>query len=299
MKKPIKSLPEDKPRIYTEEKVIIHKPGELKKNLCISPWLLKKSRTSSRIRGVLWTLTGTAFLIFVWELAAGFYGSGLILPGPLPVFRQFISLIQTRRFLSALGGSLVRVLGGIIIAVPLGMAAGISAGLDRRVNAFLKPLFQVISATPVLSVILIAFLFLGAGRTPLFTAFLMVFPVMAANAIEGMHSTDPKYKELFIAFRMSRKETLKYLYIPSLAPFILGGLRSSLSLCWKVVVAAEVIVQPLGSLGAGMQQAKAQLETPELFAWTAATVIAAASTQGVFSLLIKQYGRGRKSGGSK
>jgi len=235
----------------------------------------------------LWTIAGIAFLLALWELGSRFFGSRLILPGPLPVLESFVRLMQTRRFLQALGGSLLRVLAGIAIAVPLGAAAGIAAGLDSRVRAFLKPLFSVISATPVVSVILIAFLFLGSGRTPVFTAFLMVFPVMAANTIEGIGSTDNKLKELFTAFKMNRAETLKYLYIPSLVPFILAGLRSSLSLCWKVVVAAEIIVQPMRSLGAGMQQAKAFLETPELFAWTAATVIAAAFTQGILSLVIK------------
>jgi NitT/TauT family transport system permease protein len=242
---------------------------------------------------IFWTLAGIAFLFALWELGARLFGSALILPGPLPVLAGFIRLLQTRRFLEALGGSLIRVLAGIVIAVPLGAAAGIAPGLNIRVRAFLKPLFSVISATPVVSVILIAFLFLGSGKTPVFTAFLMVFPVMAANTIEGIGSTDPKLKELFTAFKMSRVETLKYLYIPSLVPFILAGLRSSLSLCWKVVVAAEVMVQPLRSLGAGMQQSKMQLGTPELFAWTAAAVIAAASTQGILSLVIKCRGKKR------
>jgi NitT/TauT family transport system permease protein len=245
----------------------------------------------------LWTLAGIVFLLLVWELAARFYGSLIILPGPLPVLKSFFDLVKTPRFLAALGGSLLRVLGGIAVAVPLGIAAGIAAGLDRRAGAFLRPFFTVISATPVMSVILIAFLFLGSGRTPVFTAFLMVFPVMSANVIEGVKSTDPKLKELFAAFRMSPGETLKYLYVPSLVPFILGGLRSSLSMCWKVVVAAEVLVQPLRSLGAGMQQAKAQLETPELFAWTVATVIAAALTQVLISVVIRR--RGRRRGGEK
>ena len=248
-------------------------------------------------RRVLWTLAGVLFLLLVWELAARVYHSGLILPGPLPVLSRLAELVCSRRFLISLGGSFLRVLGGIVIAVPLGIAAGIAAGLDRRAGFFLKPLFSVISATPVISVILIVFLFLGAGRTPVFTAFLMIFPVMAANTIEGVNSTDPRLKELFAAFRMSLGETLRYLYIPSLVPFILGGLRSSLSLCWKVVVAAEVIVQPLGSLGAGMQQARAQLETPELFAWTAATVCAAAFTQGILSLFLKVYRHSGKRGG--
>ena len=242
--------------------------------------------------GLPWTLAGIAFLLLLWELASRVYGSNLIMPGPLPVLNSLIDLVMTRRFLAALWSSLVRVLAGITIAVPLGIAAGIAAGLDRRAFAFLKPLFSVIAATPVMSVILIAFLVLGSGRTPVFTAFLMIFPVMTSNVIEGINSTDPRLKELFTAFRMSRGETLKYLYIPSLVPFILGGLGSSLSLCWKVVVAAEVLVQPLRSLGTGMQQAKASLETPELFAWTAATIIAAAVTQGILSFAVKHIGRG-------
>ena len=243
---------------------------------------------------VLWTLAGIGFLLLAWELAARVYGSGLILPGPLPVFGSFIELVASRRFLSALAGSFLRVMGGIVIAVPLGIAFGAAAGLDKRIGAFLKPFFSVVSATPVISVILIAFLFFGAGRTPVFTAFLMVFPVMSANVIEGIKSTDPRLKELFVSFRMSLSETLRYLYIPSIVPFILGGLRSSLSLCWKVVVAAEVMVQPLRSLGAGMQNARAHLETPELFAWTAATIIAAAVSNLMLSLLLKQRQRNPK-----
>ena len=234
-----------------------------------------------------WTIAGIVFLLLLWELASRVYSSELILPGPLPVLLRFIELVSTPRFLQALLGSFIRVIWGIIIAVPFAIAAGIAAGLDKRVNAFLKPLFSVISATPVISVILIAFLVLGSGRTPVFTAFLMIFPVMAANVIAGVNSTDSRLKELFAVYRMSRRETLRYLYLPSLVPFIIGGLSSSLSLCWKVVVAAEVIVQPVRSLGLGMQRARANLETPELFAWTAATVIAAASTQAAFSLFLK------------
>jgi NitT/TauT family transport system permease protein len=66
----------------------------------------------------------------------------------------------------------------------------------------------------------------------------------------------------------------------------MGGLRSALSLCWKVVVAAEVLVQPLRALGTGMQRAKAQLETAELFAWTLGTVLAAAAAQELVTLLL-------------
>ena len=235
------------------------------------------------------SIGGIIFLLLLWEISSKVYASPLIFPGPIAVFESFLNLVITPRFYTALWNSFLRVLGSIVIAIPLGIIAGIAAGLDKRTAAFLKPLFSVISATPVISVILIAFLLFGSGNTPVFTALLMIFPVLSANVIEGIQSTDNKKKELFTSFRMSPFEFIRYLYLPSLLPFILGAIRSSLSLCWKVVVAAEVIVQPLRSLGTGMQTARAQLESPDLFAWTAATVLAASLSQALFSIIIKLW----------
>ncbi|GHV90554.1 hypothetical protein AGMMS50268_10570 [Spirochaetia bacterium] len=205
------------------------------------------------------------------------------------MLKKFFTLLPDKRFLLSLVQSFLRVMGGAALSVPLGIAVGIACGLDRRARCFFKPLFTVVSATPVMAVILIAFLILGPGRTPLFTAFLMVFPVMAANTMAGITSVDPKLAELFTVYHLSRRERLGSLYLPAIAPFILGGLRSSLSLCWKVVVAAEVLVQPILALGTGMQRARIQLETAELFAWTAGTVLAAALSQLLLSLAIRFF----------
>ena len=242
---------------------------------------------------VVYAAAGIIFLLFLWEIASLLGGNELLLPGPMPVLRKFIALAATGRFLLSLGESFFRVLLGMLISVPLGVIAGAAAGLDKRAGAVLKPLFQVISATPVMSVILIAFLWFGQERTPVFTAFLMIFPVIAANTGAGISAIDPKLKELFSVYRISRKERFFSLYIPGIAPFVLGGLRSGLSLCWKVVVAAEVLVQPRRALGTGMQAAKAQLETAELFAWTAGTVIAAALSQALLTLALRRMQRRR------
>ncbi|GHV68771.1 ABC transporter permease [Spirochaetia bacterium] len=241
----------------------------------------------------LWSLAGIIALLLLWELGARLAGSLLIFPGPLPVLRRLWVLARTKSFLLALGSSFLRIIFGMLISVPLGIAAGIASGLDKRAGAMLRPLFSVVAATPVMSVILIAFLALGQERTPVFTAFLMVFPVMAANTAQGIHAADPELKELFRVYKISAPLTLKYFYFPSVLPFILGALRSSLSLCWKVVVAAEVLVQPLVSLGRGMQAAKAQLETAELFAWTLATVCAAAFTQFLLTLVLRFFKKHR------
>jgi NitT/TauT family transport system permease protein len=227
--------------------------------------------------------------VAAWEGASLFMKSALILPGPLPVLLRFTRLLSNRVFLASLSRSFLRVLMGLVISLPLAVAAGLASGLDRRIAAFIQPFFSVISATPVMALILIVYLWFGVERTPMFTAFLMIFPVMSANTLLGMRSVDKKLLELTRAFGFTWKETIREFYLPSMIPFILGGIKSSLALSWKVVVASEVLVQPFRSLGAGMQRAKAQLETTELFAWTAGTVAAAALSEFIFTLILKRH----------
>lgn len=227
-------------------------------------------------RQTLSFVCGLGAFFLLWQAGAWLTGSEIILPGPLPVAKKLLALVKTARFQTALARSSLRLLLGLAISVPLGVLAGLVSALSGRAAAFLRPFFSVIAATPVMSVILIAFLAFGAERTPVFTAFLMVFPVITANTIAGVKAVDPNLVEVFKVYYPRRMEKLRYLYIPSLLPYLAAGIRSALSLGWKVTVAAEVLVQPLSALGTGMQMAKAQLETPELFAWTVATVIAAA-----------------------
>ena len=165
-------------------------------------------------KSIVWHLAGIVVLLFFWEMFSRLFASNLIFPGPLPVIKELARLLRNEKFLSSLSYTFLRVIGGMLISVPLGIVCGIAAGLDKRARAFLRPLFSLISATPVMSVILIAFLFLGSERTPVFTAFLMIFPVMTANAAEGIRQVDPQLIELFQAYQMSRKEALRYLYIP-------------------------------------------------------------------------------------
>ena len=230
-------------------------------------------------KDVVWVSIGIAALLAAWTAGAAITGSEILFPAPASVIKRLFTLAHSARFFQALFNSFLRVLLGMAISVPLGVAVGIIAGLDTRAASFFQPMFTLVSATPVMSVILIAFLLMGADRTPIFTAFLMVFPVMAANTLGGMRSVDPRLTEVFSIYPVSLKTRLRALYIPTLMPFITGGLRASLSLCWKVVAAAEVLVQPARALGTGMQMAKAQLETSELFAWTLATILAAALSQ--------------------
>jgi NitT/TauT family transport system permease protein len=138
---------------------------------------------------------------------------------------------------------------------------------------FMKPWLVVIQTTPVLAVILIALLWFRTESVPVFVAFLMAFPVVCLNTVEGVRSVDGKLLEMARVFRVGAARRFIGIYLPSLFPFLLSAAAAAFGLCWKVVIAAEVLSLPSFGLGAGMYDAKVRLEMPRMFAWTAAAVL--------------------------
>ena len=76
-----------------------------------------------------------------------------------------------------------------------------------------------------------------------------------------------------LVFRMSTLRRLRFIYLPTLVPYLYSAFQTALGMAWKSGVAAEVIGQPLGSMGNGLYNAKIYLETSELFSWTIAIIL--------------------------
>ena len=106
-------------------------------------------------------------------------------------------------------------------------------------------------------------------------SFLMVFPVVYTNILEGLVSTDKDLIEAAGVYRITRLKRIRYIYLPSLSPYIQSAISTSLGLAWKSGIAAEVIGLPDGSIGERVYEAKIYLSTPDLFAWTVVIIILA------------------------
>ncbi|MCX7775294.1 MAG: ABC transporter permease subunit [Spirochaetaceae bacterium] len=220
----------------------------------------------------LWGIAGIGIFLLVWQLGAAAVGSHLILPTPAAMLRAWLGLVGTARFWTAVGGSFLRVLEAFLISSVLGMITGTLSAWDSRVESLLAPLMTGIRATPVLALILLAMFWFPASQVPVFSAVLMGFPVMHTSTYAGIRARDPRLLEMSRLFAVPRRTRLLSLDLPSAWPYILSGASNILGLSWKVVVAGEVLSQPSGALGSGMQEARLMLETPFVFAWAATTI---------------------------
>ncbi len=222
--------------------------------------------------------------LLLWGFIAYFLNTPIVLPSPAAVFKSLVLLFKSPEFWPTLGATSLRVALALLISVPLATLVGSASAFWPRFYDILRPFFSLISATPVLSIILIAFFIFGQEGTPLFTAFLLVFPIVSFAAMGGIKDRDSGLAEVAKVYKLSLRLRIRWLLIPALLPRIISALQAGLAMAWKVVVAAEVLVQPMRSLGRGMYTAKMRLESSELFAWTLVTVSLAALTEAFIPL---------------
>lgn len=212
----------------------------------------------------------------MWQIGAVALGERLLLPSPAEVLVCLARLTVTAPFWRSVGWSAARILGGFALACGLGTVLAGLAARFRPVRALLWPAVTAVKAVPVVSFIILALVWLPSRHLSLLISALMVFPTVYLNVLEGVDRTDAGLLEMARVFRVPAFRRLRDIYLPQALPWFRSACSLGLGLCWKSGVAAEVIGLPAGSVGERLYNAKIYLETPELFAWTAVIVAAAA-----------------------
>ena len=230
------------------------------------------------------------FWLGVWQLAAWAVGRELLLPGPLAVGARLLELARTADFWLSAGATLWRVFLGLFWGTLLGGA--FLTRFSPWADAVVSPAVRVVRATPVVSFILLVYLWTPRTAIPWVIAGLMVLPVVWGALSSGLDSLDGRLLELARAYRFSRWKTLRLIYLPGLRPHLSAGLLTAFGLAWKSGVAAEVLCPPDRAIGSRIQQAKLGLETADLFAWTLTIVALSLLLEG---LLRRGLERGRKT----
>ena len=118
-------------------------------------------------------------------------------------------------------------------------------------------------------------------------AFVAVFPVLYGNVLEGVREADRSWRKLAEVYRIGTADRIRHIYFPSLLPYLISGASAGLGISWKAVVAAEVLTLPRYGLGTGMQEARLQLDTARLLAWT----LLACLLSGVGEYLLRRAAR--------
>ena len=237
----------------------------------------------------LWQRLGAVLLaLLLWQGAAMALNQRMLLASPVQVCARLISLLGEPGTWRVLLFSAVRIILGFLLGFAAGTALAILAGKIQPLEVLLWPFMVSIKSIPVASFIIISLIFFTSKQLSVFISFLMVFPVIYSNVLQGVKATDPGMLEMAKVFRLPWGRRLKYVHLPALKPFLFSACSVALGLSWKSGIAAEVIGIPDGSIGEMLYQAKIYFATADLFAWTVIIVLVSQTFEKLFLLLLKK-----------
>jgi NitT/TauT family transport system permease protein len=116
---------------------------------------------------------------------------------------------------------------------------------------------------------------------------------MYVQVMNGTHHLDGKLLQMCRVYGITGRKYLSNFVIPSLVPSYVTGAKQSLSMIWKVVIAAEVLTVPQSGIGRSLQLAQVRLDTASVFAWTIIAVVLTFAGDFIFSVITKKKLSGR------
>lgn len=213
----------------------------------------------------------------------------LFLPGPAAVVKCLGRIAFTADYWAAVAATIARIFSGFVLGVAAGITAGILTGCFTAADAVLSPAFRIVRAVPVVSFIILAYLFIDVDGLPVFISFLMVLPMVWQPVRDGIRNADRELCEMASCFGLGKARTLFAVRLPSCGGEIATACAGALGYAWKSGIAAEVLCTPAASIGHRVYLAKGNLNFDEVYALTLTVVILSLIIEVLFKTLCAKY----------
>lgn len=243
---------------------------------------------ASIIKSSLKKLFILLFWLIIWEILALIVNKEIYLPSPIATFNSLITILLDKTTYIVILSSTYRTMLALALSCIFGIIFGFFCGLNDYLYDLINPLIIVIRSTPIVSIIILAILWLKSSNVPIFATFLMCFPVIFTNVATGIKNTDKKILEMCKVYKFKKFEIIRFVYFPSILPYIHSAIISSIGIAWKASSAAEVLSMPKYSIGNHLFYAKANLEPTVLFSWTIIIVALSYVLENLYVKFVKR-----------
>ena len=239
-------------------------------------------------KSIIYKTVAVLLALTAWQAASVLLGSEILLVSPVKALSRMITLFGEKEFFSTLLFTLARIAVGFFGGLTLGILLAVLAGRYKVIEYLLWPYMITVKSVPIASFVIIALMWFSASWLSSFVAFLIVLPIVYTNLLAGIRATDKKLIEMADVLKMPRIKRFRFVYVPTITPFLVSGCKLSVGLAWKAGVAAELIGIPEGSVGESLYFSKLFLNTADLFAWTLAIIIVSVLFEKIFMLVLRK-----------
>jgi NitT/TauT family transport system permease protein len=211
---------------------------------------------------------GILGFVLVFALWGGVTWGGIVKPlflaSPSQTFATAIDLFTEYNFLTDIGITIWRVVGGFVIAAALAVPIGIAMGAFKPAEGLLEPLVSFARYLPASAFIPLTILWLGVGEAQKLSIIflgsvaqliLMVAVIVGATRLDLV--------EAAYTLGAERDGIVLRVILPAAAPHIFEALRLVLGWAWTYVIVAELIGASKG-IGHMIMDAQRLLDTGQM-----------------------------------
>ena len=161
-------------------------------------------------------------------------------------------------FLDQIATSLITVMSGFLLAALIAIPLGIAIGLSKTLSAAVNPIIQIFKpVSPLAWLPLVTMVVSALYATPdpvipkaflnsMITVTLCCLWPMVINTAVGVASIDSDLNNVSKVLRLPALKHVQKIVLPASIPMIFTGMRLSLGVAWMVLIAAEMLAQNPG-----------------------------------------------------
>ena len=231
-----------------------------------------RSNILKKLSPILYPLVSILVMLLAWHLIFLYVGSPAIFPSVGATLQSIGNYIVDGNFWLALLSTLGRVFLCFAISLVLALVMGVLGKIAPAVNKILSPVVALFRSAPTVAVMVILILLAAPKHTPVIVGLLVVFPMLYANVTTAIDQVDDGLVQMCKLYNVPKAEQLKFVYLPTVVPYLLGELPATLSFTVKLIVSAEILSYSYQSIGGLIQSANVYAEMSNLFALTLLSV---------------------------
>lgn len=198
-------------------------------------------RSKRRLCSIV-TILSLPLFFLIWELISR---SGvvnqLLFPPPSVIVSALLAWASSGELTNDFLMSLSRVVIGYTAGALTGILIGVLTGRHQLISAFFSPIFQLLRPIPPIAFVPIVILWFGLGESgKYFLVFWGVFFTVWLAAHVGVQQVNPGLIRAAKSLGTPERLMLREVLIPGAMPYIFVGLRTSISISFYTLVAAEL-----------------------------------------------------------
>jgi ABC-type nitrate/sulfonate/bicarbonate transport system permease component len=179
-------------------------------------------------------------VVLWWTLSAG--STSAFYPSLQTILENFKDTWLFAHVGSDVVPSLLRFGLGYLLAAFLGISLGVLLGRLRTLDLAFQPSVQFARSIPATGLVPVSITLMGIGNAPKIwlIGFVCMFPILL-NTIDGVRGIERGLEDVGRTFRLTRRQRIFQIQLPSAAPQIFAGMRISLAFAFIMMIVTEMV----------------------------------------------------------